>query len=411
MTAAVPPGPLAGVKVIDLTTMLAGPFTTMLLTDLGADVVKVEPPQGDRTRNVGPFREGDDERGLGGYFQSVNRGKRSVVLDLKAEADVERFLELVAVADVLVENYSAGVMERLGLAYERLAEVNPRLVYACLRGFGDARTGDSPYRDWPAFDVVAQAMGGFAGITGELGGGPLKAGPGIGDIFPGTLLALGVTAALRHAEHTGEGQFVDVAMYDAVLALTERIVYQHSYLGEDPGPMGNGHPLLAPFDIMQTADGWIAVAAPSDNHWRFLVETMGRPELADDPRFVSNTARVANVEAVRDELGAWLRAQSTREVIDLLGGRVPIGPVHTASDIFSDEHVRRRDMLVDIEQPGSNRPVTVAGAPIKFTRTPSRVRGRGPLLGEEGVEPLVAEWSRGALAEMVNQGSGKGGER
>lgn len=186
MTLAARSGPLHGIKVLDLTSMLAGPFTTMLLADLDADVVKVEPAVGDRTRGMGPFRESDDRsQALGGYFQSVNRGKRSIVLDLKTEAGVSAFLDLVRVADAVIENFSAGVMDRLGLGYEVLHQVNPRLVYAALRGFGDARTGRSPYEAWPAFDVVAQAMGGFAGITGPLDGTPHKAGPGIGDIFPG----------------------------------------------------------------------------------------------------------------------------------------------------------------------------------------------------------------------------------
>ena len=403
MTAPAASGPLSGIKVLDLTAMLAGPFTTMLLADLGADVVKVEPPSGDRTRRIGPLRVGDDpEQALSGYFQSVNRGKRSIVLDLKRNADAAEFLQLVRVADVVVENFSAGVMERLGLGYEDLATVNPRLVYAAVRGFGDARSGKSPYEAWPAFDIVAQAMGGLAGITGPTGGPPSKAGPGIGDIFPGALLALGVAAAVRHAERTGQGQFVDVAMYDAILALCERIVYQHSYLGIVPQPMGNGHPLLAPFDIMQTLDGWIAVAAPSDNHWRILAEAMGRPDLADDPRFADNTARLANIAEVRQLLGGWLASQPTAAVVAALGGRVPIGPVNDAADIFNDEHVRLREMLVEVEQPGSDSPVTIAGSPIKFSSTPSGVRRRGPTLGEDAAATILAEWSASTLPRDTN---------
>jgi crotonobetainyl-CoA:carnitine CoA-transferase CaiB-like acyl-CoA transferase len=400
MTATASSGPLSGIKVLDLTAMLAGPFTTMLLADLGADVVKVEPPSGDRTRGLGPHREGDDpKQALGGYFQSVNRGKRSIVLNLKTEAGASEFLGLVRVADVVVENFSAGVMERLGLGYEVLAGENPRLVYAAVRGFGDARSGKSPYEGWPAFDIVAQAMGGFVGITGPLGGPPLKSGPGIGDIFPGTLLALGVAAAVRHAERTGEGQFVDVAMYDAVLALCERIVYQHSYLGISPGPLGNGHPLLAPFDIMPTLDGWIAVAAPSNNHWRILADAMGQPDLADDPRFADNTARVINIAEVRRVLGGWLASQPTAVVVAELGGRVPIGPVNSAADIFNDEHVRVREMLVEVEQPGSNNPVMIAGSPIKFSSTQSHVRGRGPKLGENDAADILEEWSASNLPQ------------
>lgn len=272
-------GPLEGIRILDLTAMLAGPYATSLLTDLGADVVKVEPPNGDTTRHVGPFSEGEPP-GLGGYFQSVNRGKRSIVLDLKSDDGRARFLELAAVADVVTENFSTGVMDRLGLGYETLAEINPQLVYATIRGFGDPRTGASPYVNWPAFDVVAQAMGGFLSITGSPDGTPIKSGPGIGDIFPAALLALGIVAAVRHAERTGEGQFLDVAMYDAILALTERIVYQHSYTSEVPRPQGNSHPLLCPFDIFPSSDGWIAIAAPSDRHWRVIAETIGRPEMA-----------------------------------------------------------------------------------------------------------------------------------
>jgi crotonobetainyl-CoA:carnitine CoA-transferase CaiB-like acyl-CoA transferase len=277
--------------------------------------------------------------------------------------------------------------------------VNPRLVYAALRGFGDARSGKSPYEAWPAFDVVAQAMGGLAGITGPVGGPPYKTGPGTGDIFPGTLLALGVAAAVRHAERTGEGQFVDVAMYDAILALCERIVYQRSYLDVVPGPVGNGHPLMAPFDIMQTADGWIAVAAPGNKHWRILAAAMDRPELADDPRFAEPSARVANAAELRRVLGEWLAARPTAAVVAALGGRIPIGPVNDAADIFDDEHVRLRNMLVEVEQPGSDTPVTIAGSPIKFSATPSGVRGRGPLLGEETASVVLAEWSRSTRSD------------
>jgi crotonobetainyl-CoA:carnitine CoA-transferase CaiB-like acyl-CoA transferase len=380
----------------------------MLLADLGADVVKVEPPGGERTRAIGPFRDDDDlSQALGGYFQSVNRGKRSIVLDLKNEVDAARFLDLVRVADVVVENYSSGVMERLGLGYEVLAQENARLVYAALRGFGDARSGQSPYDNWPAFDIVAQAMGGFAGITGPIGGPPLKAGPGIGDIFPGALLALGVTAAVRHAELTGEGQFVDVGMYDAILALCERIVYQHSYLDIIPEPMGNGHPLLAPFDIMRTSDGWIAVAAPSNKHWQILAEVVGHPEAATDPRFIDNNNRVVNIVAVRELLEGWLQSRTTSDVVAVLGGRVPIGPVNNAADIFADEHVRVREMLVEVEQPGSDRPVTIAGSAIKLSATPAGVRGRGPLLGENDAADLVVEWAS-ASRQHDDRGDGTG---
>jgi crotonobetainyl-CoA:carnitine CoA-transferase CaiB-like acyl-CoA transferase len=386
-------GPLDGVKVLDLTAMLAGPYATMLLADLGADVVKIEPPRGDLTRGVGPFREGAGEGRLGGYFQSVNRGKRSVVLDLKSPEGRDRFLALVPHADVVAENFSAGVMERLGLGYETLAAVNPRLVYAAIRGFGDPRTGASPYGSWPAFDVVAQAMGGFLSVTGTADGQPIKSGPGIGDLFPAVLLAVGIVAAVRHAERTGEGQFLDVAMYDAVLSLTERIVYQYSCTGEVPHPQGNSHPLLCPFDIFPTADGWVAIAAPTDSHWRTIAELIGRPEMATDDRYRTNTARLAHAPEVRAAIEGWLQTRTNAEVIGVLGGRVPTGPVNDVAAIFADPHARARRMLVDLDDPGSDQKMTVAGQPIKFTRTPADPAARGPLLGEHRAEDVLAGWS------------------
>lgn len=387
-------GPLAPMRVLDLTAMLAGPYATMLLADLGAEVVKVEAPSGDATRRLGPFKAHGTGPGLGGYFQSVNRGKRSIVLDLKTPGGRDRFLGLVEHADVVVENYSAGVMERLGLAYETLAAVNPRLVYAAIRGFGDPRTGESPYVSWPAFDVVAQAMGGFLSVTGTSDGAPVKAGPGIGDIFPGALAALGVVAAVRHAEATGEGQFLDVAMYDAVLALSERIVYQYSYSGVAPTPQGNGHPLLCPFDIFATADGWVALAAPSDRHWRVIAEVIGRPDMGLDERYATNAARVRNSPEVRSVLGAWLAARSNREVVAALGGTVPIGPVNDVAAIFADPHTAIRRMLIEVDEPGSAGPVTIAGQAIKFARTPAEPSRSGPLLGEASAEEIAAAWAR-----------------
>ena len=225
-------GPLAGVRILDLTQALAGPFCTMLLADLGADVVKIEPPAGDMTRFSGPFTREDTEKAYGGYFASINRDKRSVVLDLKEERDRDVLRRLVDGADALVENSRVGVMERLDLGYESLHARNPRLVYGAIRGFGDPRTGTSPYADWPAYDVVAQAMGGLVGMTGTAVGETFRCGPSAGDIYPATVAALGITAALHHAVRTGEGQFLDVAMYDAILALCEAIVYRYSYTGQ-----------------------------------------------------------------------------------------------------------------------------------------------------------------------------------
>lgn len=388
MTSPGPTGPLAGVRVLDLTQALAGPFCTMLLADLGADVVKIEPPAGDMTRFGGPFTREDTERAYGGYFASINRNKRSVVLDLKSDAGRGAFLRLAATADAVVENAKAGVMDRLGVGWDVLHARNPRLVYGAIRGFGDPRTGRSPYVEWPAFDVVAQAMGGLVGATGTEDGQTLRCGPSAGDIYPATLAALGVTAALHHAARTGEGQFLDVAMYDGVLALCEAIVYRYSYTGQVTVPTGNGHPALTPFDIFPTADGACAVAAPTEKHWAILCERMGRPELVEDDRTRTNRERVANAELVREAVSSWTRARTTAEVVAALGGEVPVGPVHTAADIFGDPHVSAREMLVEVEQPDGSRPVLLAGSPIKLTATPSGVYRRPPRLGEHTAEVL-----------------------
>jgi crotonobetainyl-CoA:carnitine CoA-transferase CaiB-like acyl-CoA transferase len=383
-------GALDGLRVIDLTMMLAGPFCTMLLADQGADVIKVEPVRGDGTRGMGPFPSGAAERApYGGYFQSINRGKRSIALDLKADAGKEVLRRLVRDADVLVENYRVGVMDKLGLGYESLQAINPRLVYAAIRGFGDPRTGVSPYQDWPAYDVIAQAMGGMMGITGPKGQ-PTKIGPGVGDTLPAALTAFGILAAVHRANRTGEGQFVDVAMYDAVLAFCERIVYQHSYIGDIPGPEGSGHPLLCPFGLFPAVDGWVAIACPSDQFWSFLARAMGREDMATDARYSTNNARVAHGDEVIAVTADWTGGRTKLELTEILGGHIPFGPVNNVADIYADPHARAREMLVDVEHPGVDRPVTIAGTPIKMTATPGGVKGRSPLLGEHTDAILAA---------------------
>jgi crotonobetainyl-CoA:carnitine CoA-transferase CaiB-like acyl-CoA transferase len=381
-------GPLAGVRIVDLTQALAGPYCTMLLADLGADVIKVESPRGDMTRFSGPFTDDDQERAFGGYFASLNRSKRSIVLDLKTPGGREALMRLAEKSDALVENMAAGVMDRLGLSYETLAERAPRLVYAAIRGFGDPRTGKSPYVERPAFDIVAQAMGGLVGVTGTPESGGLRCGPSVGDIFPGTLAALGLVSAVLHARQTGQGQFLDVAMYDAILSLCEHYVYLYSYGGEIHGPMGNGHPFLCPFDVFDASDGQIAIAAPTDKHWRLLCDIIGRPELGQDERYAKNDVRKKHAAEIRAIVGEWTARHTRAEIGEILSDLVAAGPVNTIEDIFSDPHVAARDMLPEIEQVGA-RPVKLAGAPIKLTGTPSRIYSRAPTLGEHTAEILA----------------------
>jgi crotonobetainyl-CoA:carnitine CoA-transferase CaiB-like acyl-CoA transferase len=382
-------GPLTDLRILDLTQALAGPFCTMLLADLGADVVKIEPPRGDMTRGMPPFPEDREGCDYGGYFASINRNKRSVVLDLKTAPDGDVLLRLAERADAVVENARVGVMDRLGLGYERLRERNPRLVYAAIRGFGDPRTGASPYAEWPAFDVVAQCMGGVVGTTGSAGGPGVPCGPSIGDLFPGTLAALGIVSAVHAARASGQGQFLDVAMYDALVALCEAAVYNYSYAGRVLGPRGTGHPSLCPFDVFPTRDGAAAIAAPTENHWKLLCEAMGEPWLATDPRYDNNLKRVADAAAVREVISAWTRRHSKQEIVALLAGKVPVGPVNTAADIFADPHAAARAMLVEVEQPGENRPIVLPGPAIKLTATPAAIYRRPPRLGEHTDEVLA----------------------
>ncbi|MFT3801382.1 MAG: CoA transferase [Burkholderiaceae bacterium] len=386
-------GALDGLVVLDLTRMLSGPYATAMLADQGARVIKIEPPGGDDTRNGGPHPEGARtmaDGGYGAYFASVNRNKDSLVLDLKQPAGKQALRRLVASADVLVENYRVGVMERLGLGYESLAEVNPKLVYGSLRGFGDPRCGESPYAKWPAYDPVAQAMGGMMGITGPVpGGAPTKIGPGLGDIVPAMFLAFGIASACWHAQRTGRGQLVDVAMVDGVLAVCERIVYQYATSGRSPQPEGNGHPLLSPFGLFPAKDGYVSLGVPNDRFWVPFAAKMGRPELATDPRFLTKEDRLAHRAEVEALVSEWTRRYTKRQLADLLGGDIPFGPVFSAAEIFADPHFRQRRMLVDVEQPGSARPLTLAGTPVRMLGTPGGVHRRAPLTGEHSDTTLA----------------------
>jgi crotonobetainyl-CoA:carnitine CoA-transferase CaiB-like acyl-CoA transferase len=375
-------GPLQGVRVIDLTHAFAGPYGTMLLADLGADVIKVEPPSGDEMRGVGPFHASDELHAFGGYFQSVNRGKRSIVLDLKTAEGRDTLLALASEADALVESYRVGVMDRLGVSYERLRTINPRLVYASTRGFGDPRTGgNASHAAWPTADLVMQAVAGPLGITGAVDD-PVRVGPRIGDIFPATLTALGVIAAIMHAQRTGEGQYVDVAMYDGLLSLCQHTMTRHAYLGDAARSEDERRPL----DVLSASDGAIAIAAPSDANWAELCEAMGRPELVHDERFTSYDGRVANRIALNAEVSRWTATRTRAEIVEALGGRVPVAPVNTMSDIFADERTHAREMLVGVDHPGVPEPVLIPGQPIKFSATPAGVAGRAPLLDEHGDE-------------------------
>ena len=396
-----PPGALDGIRVIDLTQVLAGPFCTQILADHGAEVLKVEPLKGDETRRLGPYRADDELRAISGYYQSVNRNKKSIALDLKSPEGRQVLLDLIDGADAVVENSRGGVMERLDLSYELLSSRNPKLVYAAIRGFGDPRSGESPYAAWPAFDIVGQAMGGMMGITGPDANTPVKVGPGVGDLIPGLFAVIGIVMALMKARQSGAGQFVDVSMVDCVLATSERIVNQYSYTGRIPCPEGNRHPLLCPYGVVRAADGWLTLSAPTDAFWRKLLTLIGRHDLVDDARYAANEARLARQDEVYALVEEFTRTKTKADLTELFGGVIPFGPIYDVSDIFADPHFRIRDMLVDVDQPGSATPVTVAGVPIKMSLTPGRVRHRAPLLGEHTREILRTAGYAGAAADRL----------
>ncbi len=379
-------GALSNLRVLDLTQVLAGPYCTMLLADLGADVVKIERPGGDMIRSNPPFVDDPEEEAYGGYFQSVNRGKKSIELNFREEEDREDFLSLVEEADIVVENYRSGTMEKYGLGYETLTEHNPDLIYSSIRGFGDPRTGETDRQGQPSFDLIAQALGGVMETTGQPDGPPTKTGPGVGDLFTATLNCIGILAAVNHREQTGEGQYVDTGMYDSMISFTERAIYQQSYTGEAPTRRGNSHPTLFPYNAFETDDGYAVIAAFNNNHWAELCDVMGREDLAED--YPTTPERLEHRDALREEIAEWTRAQTNDELVDKLEGRVPAAPVQTTEEIFDDPHVHTRDMLVPVEQPGADTDVEIAGNPIKMTETNPKPRGRAPLLDEHREEVL-----------------------
>ena len=351
-------GPLAGITVIDLTRALAGPYGTMLLGELGARIVKVEPPGGDPAREIGPHVAGQSA-----YFMSLNRGKESIVLDLKDAADRKIFEAMVRRADVLYENFRAGTMERLGYGWDVLKRLNPRLVYAATSGFG--QTG--PYRHRPAYDMVVQAMGGIVSITGQPGGPPTRVGASIGDIAAGLFTALGVVSALQHRTRTGEGMAVDVAMLDSQVALLENAVARYGATGVAPGPLGARHPSVAPFDAFRTADGHIVVAAGHGVMFERFAEAVGQPHWPEDARFATLADRLTNVDALKAEIEAVLDTGTTDHWHELLeAAGIPCGPINAVPDLFENAHIAERNMIVSIDDPDAGT-MRLAGLPIKMS--------------------------------------------
>lgn len=353
------PGPLAGIRILDFTWALAGPFGTMILCDLGAEVWKVEPVgQTEHNRGPGPMVDG-----INTYFFSVNRGKHSIELDLKSDRGRELALQLAEQADVVCENFSPGTMARLGLGYDDIRARNPRVVYASTSGFG--QTG--PYANRGAVDVIVQGISGIMSITGEPGGPPTRPGYSIGDMAGGMFTAIGVLSALVERDRSGQGQYVDVAMLDAQVALLENAVVRYFAAGEVPGRIGTRHPLVTPFQAFATADGHLVIAGVKD--WQLFCAKIGRDELAGDPRFVSNGSRTANHGALEPLLADALAARTTAAWCAELDDVCLVAPLNTIPEMAADPQVNARGMFVDVPAP-NGRSLRLSGSPVKLSRTP-----------------------------------------
>ena len=387
-------GPLTGVRVVELAHVMAGPVCGLMLADMGADVIKVEKPEGDDSRRMVP----PTVNGESAAYMMMNRNKRGVALDLKDPRGRDALEKLIASADILIENFRLGTMEKLGLGPERLREINPRLVSVEISGFG--RTG--PYAQRGGFDLIAQGMSGLMSITGEgHGRPPVKVGAPVTDITAGLLGAMGAAAAYARRLVTGEGQRVDTSLFEAGITHT----YWQSAIafatGEAPGPMGSAHPLNAPYEAFECADGWITVGAANQRNWERLCAILDAPELPDDPRFATNADRMAHREALAEALNAHFRERPVADWLERLeAGGVPAGPVLDVRQMHADPQARAREMVVETEHPVAGR-TSAIGLPVKFSADPGGARRPAPTLGEHTIEVLAEVGIAPADAEAM----------
>ncbi len=374
-------GPLAGLRVLDLSHILAGPYCTMILADLGAEVIKVERPGlGDPARGYGPFKGGQSA-----YFMSLNRGKKSITLDLKSPKGLEIVRQLAERCDILVENFRPGTLERLGFGYKEIRKANPRMIVASVTGFGQS----GPWKDRPALDVIVQALSGAMSITGESDGVPMRTGFSIGDIVPGIITALAILAALIDREKTRKGQRIDIAMFDCLLSLLENAIVRYTSTGNIPSRYGSRHPSIAPFDVFQAQDGHVAIGVVSEGLWERFCRVLNREDLIDDERFMDNEARQKNVEELKEIVEDWTTSLPREEVVRrmLLEG-VPSGAVNTIDQAVESEQTAVRQMVLEVGHPADGT-IRIANSPLRMELTEGRIRGRPPLLGEHTEEVLM----------------------
>jgi len=373
-------GPLAGIRVLDLTRVLAGPFCTMMLGEQGAEIIKIETPNGgDDARHIGPFIDGRS-----GYFMSINRGKKSIALDLKAAEDRAHFERLLETADVLVENYRGGTMEKLGFGWAALHARYPRLIYCAISGFG--HTG--PYAARPAYDMIVQAMGGVMSVTGYPGEPPARVGVSVGDLAAGLYGAGAIQGALFHRERTGETQKLDISMLDCQVTLLENAIAQTHVRGAPPGPIGARHPAIAPFGMFRARDGYLAIAAGNDALFATLCTALGLDALHGDPRFATNPARMEHVDALTDAMNAALAGADRADWFARLeAAGIPCGPINTVADVMADPQVAARNMIVHIDDEAG--PFPTPGNPVKSSIFPDpATRPAAPRLDQHRAEIL-----------------------
>ena len=357
-------GPFSGLLVLDLTRVLAGPYCALMLAELGARVIKIEPPErGDDARHIGPFVPTKDGALKSGYFMSINRGKESIALDLKTTADRKIFEALLERADIVVENYRGGTMEKLGYGWESLKERYPRLIYAGVSGFGHS----GPYATRPAYDMVVQAMGGIMSLTGHPGAPPTRVGSSVGDLAAGLFATIGIATALYDRTKSGRGMKVDVAMLDCQVALLENAIARYVATGQAPGPLGNRHPSIAPFACFAAKDRYLAIAAGNDGLFARVAQVLGRGELAQDPRFASNEARVRHVDDLTAEMEKTLKQRPAREWLALLeADGVPCAPLNSVAEVMVDPQILARNMIVTADDPDVG-PWRMQGNPVKLS--------------------------------------------
>ena len=373
--------PLQGIRVLDLSRVLAGPYCTMVLGDLGADVIKVEPPEGDETRGWGPpFAEGESA-----YYLCVNRNKRGIVINLKTDEGKKILRDLALQSDVLVENFRPGTLEKFGLDFATLHELNPKLIYCSITGFG--QTGS--IRDKPGYDFMIQALGGLMSITGEPEGEPMKTGVAVVDLFAGQNAIIAILAALQARTLTGRGQHLDISLFDSQLGWLANVASNYLISGKLPKRYGNAHPNIVPYQSFQASDGWFAIAVGNDKQFEALCKVIGKLELASDPRFAKNSGRVENREEIIPLLASIFKTASVSEWLTKLDeAQIPCGPINNFEQVFSMPTVKEREMLVKMNHPTIGE-LPLVGSPLKMSNTPVEYRLPPPLMGEHTEDVIM----------------------